>query len=202
MVLDEDFGEVSNHGAVGVNLAAINRQLCQSGGKLEVSSASTLGGSCFLLTLPLAMVVVEGMVVRVGEVQYVIPISIIQRIVREANDKIMQVSADSGRQMLRLDVNDVLPIQFLSGGINYVVNQRQIDLADSALRHLFVVVANRQYRTAIAVDELVGQQQVLIRPLQGFLSGMKGVNGCALLASGDVGMLLDMNDLCGFIDAG
>jgi chemotaxis protein histidine kinase CheA len=78
----------------------------------------------------------------------------------------------------------------------------QIDLADSALRHLFVVVANRQYRTAIAVDELVGQQQVLIRPLQGFLSGMKGVNGCALLASGDVGMLLDMNDLCGFIDAG
>ncbi len=60
------------------------------------------------------------------------------------------------------------------------------------LKHLFVVVGKEGQRTALSVDELIGQQQVLIRPLQGYLSGIRGVMGCALLGSGDVGMVLDM----------
>ncbi len=59
------------------------------------------------------MVVLEGMAVRVGEVQYVVPIDAIQRIVRSGADELMQVSADRGRYLLRLETGDVLPIWFL-----------------------------------------------------------------------------------------
>ena len=54
------------------------------------------------------------------------------------------------------------------------------------------MVGRNGQRTALSVDELIGQQQVLIRPLHGYLSGIRGVTGCALLSNGDVGMILDM----------
>lgn len=199
VVLENGFGEVGNHDIGGIDLAAVHQQLRQWGGGLEVGNADC-GGTRFVITLPLAMVVVEGMVVRVGKVQYVIPISVIQRIVRAGHDRVMQISADGGGQMLRLTANEVLPILMLSGGercesLKLAADQQLINPTDGVQMHLYVVVACNQQRLAIAVNELIGQQQVLIRPLQGFLSGIRGVTGCALLASGDVGMMLDINEL-------
>lgn len=200
LVLREGYGEAANSDAEGVDLAAIRGQLRNLGGDLNVGNRPG-GGTHFALSMPLAMVVLEGMVVRVGEVQYVVPIDAIQRIVRSGADELMQVSADNGRYMLRLEADDVLPIQFLrrSGGDERdgnavtlaALSQESADDGD-ALKHLFVVVGKNGQRTAVSVDELIGQQQVLIRPLQGYLSGIRGVTGCALLGSGDVGMVLDM----------
>ena len=57
---------------------------------------------------------------------------------------------------------------------------------------MFVVVGKQSQRVALLVDELMGQQLVLIRPLRGYLTGIRGVTGCALLGGGDVGMVLDI----------
>jgi len=217
LALRDGFGEVSSgdgddgrdaegratHRAVagGVDLATTRSQLRHLGGDLRVSNLPS-GGTRFFLTMPLAMVVLEGMAVRVGEVQYVVPIDAIQRIVRSGADELMQVSADRGRYMLRLEADDVLPIQFLSrngqaeggaGASRLTVLEQDSGSNDDELKHLFVVVGKNGQRTALAVDELIGQQQVLIRPLHGYLSGIRGVTGCALLGSGDVGMVLDMS---------
>ncbi|WP_031438610.1 chemotaxis protein CheW [Methylobacter tundripaludum] len=217
LALRDGFGEVSSgdgddgrdaegratHRAVagGVDLATTRSQLRHLGGDLRVSNLPS-GGTRFFLTMPLAMVVLEGMAVRVGEVQYVVPIDAIQRIVRSGADELMQVSADRGRYMLRLEADDVLPIQFLSrngqaeggaGASRLTALEQDSGSNDDELKHLFVVVGKNGQRTALAVDELIGQQQVLIRPLHGYLSGIRGVTGCALLGSGDVGMVLDMS---------
>jgi len=200
LVLRDGYGEVSNGEGEGVDLAAIRNQLRHLGGDLRVNNLPA-GGTRFFLTMPLAMVVLEGMAVRVGEVQYVVPIDAIQRIVRSGADELMQVSADRGRYMLRLAADDVLPIQFLSGhgqaeggaASRLTALTPDADSRDDELKHLFVVVGKDGQRTALSVDELIGQQQVLIRPLHGYLSGIRGVTGCALLGSGDVGMVLDMS---------
>ena len=196
-------GALGDAGAVaeGVDLAAVRNQLQNLGGDLRVGNQPT-GGTRFLLTMPLAMVVLEGMVARVGEVQYVVPIDAIQRIVRSGADELMRASADSGRYLLRLEADNVLPIQFLhrsgqseggEGTIRLAALEQAPDLYDDAHKHLFVVVGKNGQRAAVLVDELIGQQQVLIHPLQGYLSGIRGVTGCALLGSGDVGMVLDMS---------
>ncbi len=201
LALRDGFGAMSNGEGEGVDLAAIRSQLRHLGGDLRVNNLLT-GGTRFSLSMPLAMVVLEGMAVRVGEVQYVVPIDAIQRIVRSGADELMQVSADRGRYMLRLAADDVLPVQFLSGngqaeggaGASRLTTLgRNADSRDDELKHLFVVVGKDGQRTALSVDELIGQQQVLIRPLHGYLSGIRGVTGCALLGSGDVGMVLDMS---------
>jgi two-component system chemotaxis sensor kinase CheA len=153
---------------------------------LLVSSSSG-----FQISLPLAMVAVEGMVVRVDAVKYVIPIQGIQTIIRSEAEQMMQVSADGGQPMLRLSTEDVIPIQLLAG------RHDQQALHYPTQRGLYVIVRGEKQRLAIVVDELIGQQQVLIRPLQGYLSSIRSVTGCALLASGEVGLLLDISHLLG-----
>lgn len=202
LVLREGYGAVANSDVAGVNLAAIASQLRRLGGEFGVSNLDS-GGTHFSLSMPLAMVVLEGMIVRVGEVQYVVPIDAVQRIVRCEAQQWMQVSADHARPMLRLGANTLLPIGFLPGSGQGQAPGQPHRLrtasappaaleADDALRHLFVLVRKNGLRAALLVDELVGQQQVLVRPLQGYLCGIRGVMGCALLGSGEVGMVLDV----------
>ena len=180
----------------GADFSEIHATLARNGGDLRVANLPA-GGARFQVTMPLAMVVMDGMVVRVGEVMYVIPIDSIQRIVHSGASNLMRMSADSGRYMLKLGRDDVLPVQFLmqSGHANQnepVLLSEVVGEDGDEAKHLFVVAGKEASRVALSVDELVGQQLVLIRPLQGYLSGIRGVTGCALLGSGGVGMVLDM----------
>jgi two-component system chemotaxis sensor kinase CheA len=177
---------ISDQQGVAQQLNEIRQQLQIQGGNLHVSNAAG-----FQISLPLAMVAVEGMVVRVDAVKYVIPIQGIQTIIRADAKHMMQVSADGGQPMLRLSTEDVIPIQLLAGRHDQQSFRYPTQLG------LYVIVRGDKQRLAIVVDELIGQQHVLIRPLQGYLSSIRGVTGCALLASGEVGLLLDISHLLG-----
>jgi two-component system chemotaxis sensor kinase CheA len=58
-----------------------------------------------------------------------------------------------------------------------------------------VVVEQSNQPIALTVEELIGEQQVLIQPLQGYIANVRGVSGCALLGDGEVGMILDINQI-------
>jgi two-component system chemotaxis sensor kinase CheA len=162
------------------------------GGELRIG-AQAGEGVRFEVILPMAMVVLDGMVVRVGEFRYVVPLDAIQRIVHSSLEDVMRLSAGEGRFMLKLGHEEVLPVHCLrdvsSGeGINS-------EDASGGQRYLFVVIGKQSHRVALLVDELMGQQLVLIRPLRGYLTGIRGVTGCALLGGGDVGMVLDIGSI-------
>ncbi len=107
----------------------------------------------------------------------------------------MRVSANEGGYMLKLEEEEhVIPIQFLKGSHQDTVPVVQDLMNDE--KHLFViVVGKKQQCIAIKVNELIGQYNVLSRPLQGYLSHIRGVTGCTLLGSGEVGLVLDINAL-------
>lgn len=215
LILREGYGPVVNDdfGGEGTNFAEIDAALRAHGGGLRVVNLPS-GGMRSIVTMPLAMVVLDGMVIRVGEVMYVVPIDSIQRIVHSGASNLVRISANDGRYMLKLAQDDVLPVQFLmqSGHVNEnekvdpfsaassLAAEAASDEAageDSEQKHLFVIVGKATRRVALCVDELVGQQLVLIRPLQGYLSSIRGVTGCALLGSGGVGMVLEMGYVLG-----
>ncbi len=150
-------------------------------------------GVHFEVILPMAMVVLDGMVVRVGEFRYVVPLETIQRIVHSGTEDVMRLSAEGGRFMLKLGRDEVLPVHCLRDVISD--GSVQTEDASSGHKHLFVVVGKKSQRVALLVDELMGQQLVLIRPLRGYLTGIRGVTGCALLGGGDVGMVLDIGSI-------
>ncbi len=170
-------------------LAGTRAALRGRGGELRAAPLPE-GGVHFEVILPMAMVVLDGMVVRVGEFRYVVPLEAIQRIVHSSFEDVMRLSAEGGRFMLKLGRDEVLPVHCLRDAAGDGNIQTQD--APSGQRYLFVVVGKQSHRVALLVDELMGQQLVLIRPLRGYLTGIRGVTGCALLGGGDVGMVLDI----------
>ncbi len=196
-VVVEDDGRGINQGATpgrmhdfdrlrdieGIDLTAIGAELQALRGQLRVTGEPGKG-TRFSLELPLDMVVIDGMVMRVGNVYYVAPIEAIRRIVKPEETQIVHSSADGDQYMLKLDAaQELIPVQTLVGdGRDQVSHQG-----------LLLVVEKDGQSVALAVDELVGQQQVLIQPLQGCLTDIERVSGYALLGEGDVGMMLDLN---------
>lgn len=180
-VLTEGFGAIYNDS--DSNLGAIKAALQRCQGQLTLA-ARPEGGLRFELTVPLNMSVLKGMVVRAGRVQYVLPIDAIHRIVKPVKSEIVHSSADGERTLLRLG-NEVIPICQLGGAANGNGDQE----------NLMVVVEQGEQSIALTVEALIGEQQVLIQPLRGHIAGVRGVSGCALLGDGEVGMILDLNQL-------
>jgi two-component system chemotaxis sensor kinase CheA len=203
-VLREGFGALAAEDGSGmrVDFAKIQSDLRSGGGELRVGR-SRAGGAEFKVTVPLTNVVMDGMVVRVGNVIYVVPVDAIQTIVHSERGEVMRVSADGGQTLLRVGGDDALPVQFLSrnvaqeldgaSAIRSGATQSEAPPSQSSdARRLFVVAGKGPQRVAISVDEIIGQQLVLMRPLQGYLSLIRGATACALLGGGEVGVVLDV----------
>jgi two-component system chemotaxis sensor kinase CheA len=165
----------------GVDLAAVGMALSANGGSLSVTREPQRG-TRFSLDLPLHAVMVDGMVMRAAGVHYVVPIEAVRRIVRPEETQVVYSSADGGQRMLRLE-EELVPIRTVIGSMK----------ADVPRGGLLLVVEQAEKEIALIVDELIGQQQVFIQPLQGHLADLPSVSGCALLGEGDVGMVLNLS---------
>ncbi|WP_434615426.1 Hpt domain-containing protein [Tabrizicola sp. M-4] len=183
-IYQDDGGTAESSAALDEVHAAVTRM----GGELR-QVALPGAGVRFHISLPLAMVVLEGMVVGVQGVRYVVPVDAIRMILQPDADRRFRVSAADGREMLRIGNDEIVAIQPLPGPQGGVHGTTQS-------RNVFVVLGAQGRSVAVPVDELVGQQLVLLRPLKGVLSGMQNMTGIALLAGGDVGMVVSANLLC------
>lgn len=147
-------------------------------------------GMRFHISIPLAMVVLEGMVVGVEGVRYVMPVDAIRMILQPENDVRIRISAAEGREMLRIAENELVTVTTLGGAPKGVARP------EGRRRGVYVVLGTQGRSVAVPVDELIGQQLVLLRPLRGVLSRIENMTGIALLAGGDVGMVVSANMLC------
>lgn len=144
------------------------------------------GGLRRHLDMPLSMAVLEGMVVGVGGVRYVIPVDAIRAIIQPKEGALRRISADRGRQVLQLEDGEMLAVHHLEGGDGAV-----------AERGVFVAMTVGGRGRAVPVDEIFGQQLVLLRPLKGVLRRIRNLAGVALLAGGEVGMVISTAALAG-----
>jgi two-component system chemotaxis sensor kinase CheA len=165
----------------GADLAAVGMALNANGGSLSVTREPEKG-TRFSLDLPLHAVMIDGMVMRAAGVHYIVPIEAVRRIVRPEETQVVYSSADGGQRMLRLE-DELVPIRTVIGGVK----------EDVPHGGLLLVVEQAEKEIALVVDELIGQQQVFIQPLQGHLADLPSVSGCALLGEGDVGMVLNLS---------
>jgi len=174
--------DVSGRG-VGMDVARKNIQKMR--GRIEIQS--TPGeGTTFSIRLPLTLAIIEGMVVRVGPQRYVIPLLTITRMLRPDEHQIPTVFNQA--EMLKAD-EGLIPL--------YRVHRLfQIDEAeDDPTRAAVVVVEHEGKRAGLMIDELLGQQQIVIKSLGSSLKGAPGVAGGAIMPDGKVGLILDLDSL-------
>lgn len=176
--------EVTSLSGRGVGMDVVRRNLEALNGHVEVHS--TPGQGCrFRLILPLTLAIMEGMLVRVGPEHYLVPVINIQQSFRPASGALRTVGERAEMVVLRDEMLPVIRLHRLFG----------IEGAEERPEHaVLVVVAAAERRSALLVDALVGQQQVVTRAMTG-ISRAPGVSGAAILGDGHVGLILDIAEI-------
>jgi two-component system chemotaxis sensor kinase CheA len=169
----------------GVGMDVVRRNVTDLGGKIEVQSEPGKG-SQFLITLPLTLAIVDGLSVGVGDQTYILPmVSTIESL--RLNPGQVTTIAD-GRELFRFR-DEYLPVIRLYE--LFGLNPRARALHDG----LVVVVEGGGRRVGLFVDDLLGQQQVVIKSLETHYGRVSGISAATILGDGSVALILDVPDL-------
>ena len=169
----------------GVGMDVVRRNIEALRGSVEIRS-NPGKGSTFSMRLPLTMAIIDGMVVRVGHQRYIIPTLNIERSFRPTED---QLSMVLGKGELARVRDGLLPIYRLQR----IFNLREG--CDHLAEGLLLVLENGKRRACVFVDEILGQQQVVIKSLGDTQPQIRGVSGGAILGDGRVALIIDVGGL-------
>ena len=174
---------VSDVSGRGVGMDVVRRNIRALGGTVEVQSEQGKG-SVFTIRLPLTLAILDGQLIRVGKETYIVPLISIIESLQVNPDMINSVTGTADVYKLRDDYIPIVKLYEIFG-----IEADTTDIADG----LLVVVENEGKKIAICVDELLGQQQVVIKSLETNLKQVDGLSGATILGNGTVALILDIN---------
>ena len=177
--------EVSEVSGRGVGMDVVRRNLMSMRGRTLIESTAGRG-STFTIELPLTLAITDGMLVRVGAQRFIVPTARIRRCFRPEP---AALSTAHGRGEMVQHGGEVLPVLRLHRSLR--IERAQ----ESAVDGILVVVGDGHHRVALLVDELLGQQQVVAKPLGDSIGRVRGLMGGAILGDGRVGLILDVDEL-------
>ncbi|MEM8497363.1 MAG: chemotaxis protein CheA [Pseudomonadota bacterium] len=177
--------EVSDLSGRGVGMDVVRRNISDLGGNVSVSSTTGVG-STFKITLPLTLAILDGQLVRVGKQSYIISLLSIVETIQRQSEHINEVVGQSEVFRLRENYLPILRLHELFG-----VEADSTDINEGLL---VVVEANGQ-RLGIFVDDLLEQQQVVIKSLEANYQKTQGISGATILGDGTVALIIDVPGL-------
>lgn len=169
----------------GVGLDVVRRNIDSIRGTVEISSAAGKG-SLVTIRLPLTLAIIEGFQVKVGFETFVVPL--------EHVTECTELPAQPGMDSRNLETSGVLRLR--GRVLPYVRLRRVFSLSGQpAKRENIVVVKINEFHAGIAVDELLGGMQTVVKPLGRALRAVPGIAGSTVLGDGRVGLILDVPGL-------
>ena len=168
----------------GVGLDVVKSGIEQLGGDVEVSTE--LGkGTTFTVRLPLTLAIIQALMVEIRDEKYAIALGSISNIEDIPVEDIKYVQA---KEVIHLR-GSVIPIVRLDQMLDIEPKEEEPD-------HLTVVIVQKgDQQAGLVVDNLIGQQEIVIKSLGKYINGNKLISGATILGDGDVALILDVNTL-------
>jgi two-component system chemotaxis sensor kinase CheA len=167
--------KVTNISGRGVGMDVVRSNITALRGTVEVQTERGQG-SRFIIRLPLTLAIIDGFLVGVGKASYVVPLEMVMECSRYRE-------SGGSRDYINLR-GEVLP----------TVNMREFFNVGGKhpVRENVVVVQSGKLRAGILVDRLLGELQIVIKPLATLFQNIRGISGSTILASGEVALILDV----------
>ena len=146
-------------------------------------------GTTITLKIPLTLAIMGGMIVRVGKSTYTIPVLSIKESFKANEDNVITDIEGNEMIMIRGECYPILRLHKI-----YNVKTETTNIHDG----IVVMVENDGKGLCIFADELIGEQQVVVKALPNYIKNLKkvrGVAGCTLLGDGSISLILDIADL-------
>ncbi|WP_439598648.1 chemotaxis protein CheA [Falsiroseomonas sp.] len=170
----------------GVGMDVVRRNIQALGGRIALESRFG-AGSRFLLSLPLTLAVLDGLVVSVGREAYILPIAAIVESLRPRREDIHAVVGRGEVLSIRGAYIPLLPLHR-----HFAVPEAE---ADPARGIVVIVETDHAGQIGLLVDDLVGQQQVVVKSLEANYGRVEGIGGATILGDGRVALILDIPGL-------
>ncbi len=181
--------KVSSVSGRGVGMDVVKTNITKLNGIIAVES-EVGKGTRFTLKLPLTLAIIQGLLVGVGNETFAIPLSSVLEVVHTQRS---EVSTVNGREVIRLR-ETVLPLV----DISEILDVPGRDAEVKAFYTVVVGVANRKF--GIVVDRLIGQKEIVIKPLGAYLKNIPGIAGSTILGDGRVIMIIDAGELLRLVE--
>jgi len=177
--------KITNVSGRGVGMDVVKRNIEGMGGNVRVTNTPGQG-SLFTVSLPLTLAILDGMIVRVGAENYIIPITSIIETLRPKPADVRRVEGHSDVINVRGEFISVIYLHRI-----FAIKNAQNDPSKA----LVVLVESNRQKMGLVVDELIGQQQVVIKSLEANADPVQGISGATILGDGRVSLILEINDL-------
>jgi two-component system chemotaxis sensor kinase CheA len=176
--------EITDISGRGVGLDVVKSNIEALGGDVETHSVFGQGTK-FTVRLPLTLAIIQALMVVVGQEKYAIALGSIANIEYINKNDIKYVQAD---EVIHIR-GDVIPLIRLNQMLD-------IDPIDEESDNLTVVIVKKGERQlGLVVDDLMGQQEIVIKSLGKYINGNKIISGATILGDGEVALILDVNTL-------
>lgn len=178
---------VTNYSGRGVGMDVVISNIESVGGSIVVESEPGYGTTT-ILKIPLTLAIIEGMLISMGGANYTIPISSIQETFKAKKENIFTDPDGNEMITLRGEVYNVVRLYDFFGAKTDVK-----DIEEGVL----IMIENEEKSLCLFVDELIGEQQVVVKTIPKYIKKVKGISGCTLLGNGDISLIIDV---AGFFD--
>ncbi|MGM0784239.1 MAG: chemotaxis protein CheA [Pseudomonadota bacterium] len=177
--------EVTDVSGRGVGMDVVKRNIQGMGGSVHITSKPG-EGTTIRIVLPLTLAILDGMSIKVGSEMFILPLSAVLESLQPAKEDIYAMAGDDVVLKVR---DEYLPV---------VAVHEALDVADARTElteTIAVIVQGEGRRYALLVDDLVGQQQVVVKNLETNYRKVPGVSAATILGDGSVALILDITGL-------
>lgn len=176
--------KVTNISGRGVGMDAVQSKIANLGGTIELWSRPNKG-TRFTIKLPLTLSIIQALMVRVGTETFAIPLDLVERVVIIKEEEVIQTVS---QEVYRFQ-EDLIPI---------IRTDQLLGIEGNSVGKKFAIIVNseQQYYGLLA-DELVGQQEIVIKKIDPLLQQLDRYQGATILGNGSIALILDVNAICG-----
>ncbi|WP_160683473.1 chemotaxis protein CheA [Clostridium sp. C2-6-12] len=179
---------VSEYSGRGVGMDVVMKNIEKIGGSVSVDSIEGIGTN-MTIKIPLTLAIIDGMNVRVGESRYTLPTSSIKEFFRAKEEELILDPDNNEMIMVR---GQCYPILRLNE--HFSVNTNLNELWEGVL----IMAEHDERGFCIWVDELLGQQQVVVKAFPSYIKNTRNIKdlaGCTLLGDGNISLIIDMGNI-------
>ncbi|AXA90104.1 chemotaxis protein CheA [Massilia sp. YMA4] len=174
--------QVTDVSGRGVGMDVVKRNITALGGSVDIRSAKGFG-TTMSISLPLTLAILDGMSIRVGEEVYILPLGFVIESMQPAPEDVKEITGKGRVVKVRGEYLPLIPLYQM-----FDIVPRYTDPSEGIL----VILETEGRKACLFVDELVGQQQVVVKNLESNYRKVAGISGATILGDGGVSLILDV----------
>lgn len=174
--------QVTDVSGRGVGMDVVKRNITAMGGTVDIRSAKGFG-TTISISLPLTLAILDGMSIRVGDEVYILPLGFVVESLQPAETDVREITGKGRVVKVRGEYLPLIPLYQMFG-----IAPRFAEPWEGIL----VILETEGKKACLFVDELVGQQQVVVKNLESNYRKVAGISGATILGDGGVALILDV----------